>query len=238
MGVRRFSIIPIAGALLALVLVMLPQSHPPVSAAEPSGMRVAGQAEMRDGDTIRIGDWRIRLHGIDAPERDQICTRPDGAVWKCGRWAGGILAGLIARAEVSCVTVDRDRYGRLVARCAAAGTDLGAAMVAAGAALAYRRYSSDYVGAEQQARAAGLGIWSGAMATPEDHRRAKRIDASAQGGAAQNCPIKGNISANGRIFHRPGQADYDRVRIDISKGERWFCSAAEAQAAGWRPARR
>lgn len=235
---RLFSLAPIAGALLAFLLVMLPQSRPPVSAAEPAGMRITGAAEMRDGDTIRIGDWRIRLHGIDAPERDQNCTHPDGIAWKCGRWAGGVLAGLIARAEVTCVAIEQDRYGRIVARCTAAGADLGRAMVEAGAALAYRRFSDDYTDAERQARAARLGIWSGAMVTPEDHRRAKRAADATVRSVSQDCPIKGNISANGRIFHRPGQADYDRVRIDTSKGERWFCSAAEARAAGWRPARR
>ena len=51
------------------------------------------------------------------------------------------------------------------------------------------------------------------------------------------CDIKGNISDNGRIYHLPGGAHYARTRIDESRGERWFCSEAEARAAGWRPAR-
>jgi len=49
------------------------------------------------------------------------------------------------------------------------------------------------------------------------------------------CVIKGNISENGRIYHVPGSPSYDRTKIDESKGERWFCSEAEARAAGWRP---
>lgn len=48
------------------------------------------------------------------------------------------------------------------------------------------------------------------------------------------CPIKGNISSGGQIFHVPGQRDYCKTVIDVSKGERWFCSEAEAVAAGWR----
>lgn len=51
------------------------------------------------------------------------------------------------------------------------------------------------------------------------------------------CLIKGNISQNGRIYHVPGSPSYDSTKIDESKGERWFCSEAEARAAGWRPPR-
>jgi hypothetical protein len=52
-----------------------------------------------------------------------------------------------------------------------------------------------------------------------------------------DCRIKGNISQNGRIYHVPGSASYDQTQIDTSKGERWFCTEAEARAAGWRAPR-
>lgn len=49
------------------------------------------------------------------------------------------------------------------------------------------------------------------------------------------CNIKGNINTRGeRIYHVPGQEYYDETRISASHGERWFCSEAEARAAGWR----
>jgi hypothetical protein len=52
------------------------------------------------------------------------------------------------------------------------------------------------------------------------------------------CDIKGNISASGeRIYHLPGDKYYAVTRIDTFRGERWFCSESEAQAAGWRHAR-
>ena len=51
------------------------------------------------------------------------------------------------------------------------------------------------------------------------------------------CRIKGNISQNGRIYHVPGSPSYEQTKIDESKGERWFCSEAEARAAGWRAPR-
>ena len=53
------------------------------------------------------------------------------------------------------------------------------------------------------------------------------------------CRIKGNINHKGeRIYHPPGDPDYNHTRIDLSRGERWFCSEAEARAAGWRATRK
>jgi hypothetical protein len=54
------------------------------------------------------------------------------------------------------------------------------------------------------------------------------------------CTIKGNISINSgeRIFHVPGQRDYDSTTIRGDYGERWFCSEDDAIAAGWRKATR
>ncbi len=57
--------------------------------------------------------------------------------------------------------------------------------------------------------------------------------------AGKACLIKGNISRSGeRIYHVPGGRWYDATRIDPRKGERWFCTEAEARAAGWRRAKR
>ena len=57
---------------------------------------------------------------------------------------------------------------------------------------------------------------------------------------ARGCDIKGNISINSgeKIFHVPGQEDYAGTRISPQYGERWFCTEAEARAAGWRKATR
>ena len=53
------------------------------------------------------------------------------------------------------------------------------------------------------------------------------------------CRIKGNISAmtGERIYHLPGQKYYPSTRINFIRGERWFCTEAQAQAAGWRKAK-
>jgi len=201
---------------------------------------VRGAARVIDGDTLAVAGTTIRLFGIDAPERTQGCE-VGGRSWPCGIWAGQQLARLIDGQPVSCAGRDTDRYGRMVARCTGPGGDLGAAMVEQGAALAYRRYGLDYVGQEERARRAQRGLWgSDGLQTqdPAAFRAAGRADGGETQSAPAGCVIKGNISASGRIYHRPGQRDYDRTRIDPVRGERWFCSEAEARAAGWRAARR
>ena len=55
------------------------------------------------------------------------------------------------------------------------------------------------------------------------------------GSGGGECDIKGIINSSGdRICHLPGSPSYEATWIDPAKGERWFCSVAEAQAAGWR----
>ena len=199
-----------------------------------------------DGDTIDLGGVRVRLHGIDAAEDDQTCEPAPGLAWPCGDWVTARVRDLFEGRRAVCERVDTDRYGRAVARCSAdleaiaeakegpGGVDMGAAIVGRGLALAYRRYSEDYVAVEAEARARRVGLFGAALEEPAAHR------AGASGRAAPDpgCPIKGNVSANGRIYHLPGQAFYDRTAIDEDGGERWFCDAAEAEAAGWRAARR
>jgi hypothetical protein len=51
----------------------------------------------------------------------------------------------------------------------------------------------------------------------------------------EQCRIKGKIGdAGDRIYHLPSGGRYERTDIDPAKGERWFCTEAEARAAGWK----
>ena len=100
----------------------------------------------------------------------------DGKAWQCGKDAANALAKKIARRPVICEELDRDRYGRMVARCTVAGDELGTWMVANGWALAYRRYSLDYVDQEAEAQAARRGIWASDFVKPWEWRRGKRLD--------------------------------------------------------------
>lgn len=126
-----------------------------------------------DGDTLRAEGQRIRLSGIDAPELAQTCRDAQGRAWSCGAAARDHLATL-ARHGVTCTRRGEDRYGRMLATCSAAGiADIGEAMVRDGHALNYGRYTSDYAGAEREARAARRGLWQGEFDNPEDWRHAR-----------------------------------------------------------------
>lgn len=213
-------------SLIVLVALALPL---PLLAAT-----VEGRARAVDGDTLEVAGQKVRLFGVDAPELDQTCER-GGRRWACGVAAREALAGIVGRKRLVCEVREVDRYGRAVAVCQAGGADVGALMVRQGMAIAYRRYSGRYVNAENAARDEGLGLWSAEWQEPEAYRHEGRAQAVPDAA----CAIKGNVGAGGkRIYHLPGQADYAATRIDPKKGEGWFCSEAEARAAGFRPAAR
>jgi endonuclease YncB( thermonuclease family) len=205
--------------------------------------RIAGRPKLLDGDSFEIGAVGVRLFGVDAPEGRQSCTR-GGRDWSCGDAAAAELRRIVGSRDVTCERRDEDTYGRIVAVCRVGSTDLGAAMVRAGFAVAYRRYSDDYVDEEREARSARRGIWAGDFTPPEEYRRddrpALRTEPRRSAPAARRagCTIKGNVNARGdKIYHTPGSGSYEETVIDENSGERWFCTEAEARAAGWRAPR-
>lgn len=114
-----------------------------------------------DGDTLRIDGERVRLWGIDAPEKHQAC-RIDGREQPIGMQATEALRSLVARGDLRCETKDRDRYGRTVADCFVGGQSIGDAMVYSGWAWALPRYSKDrFLAAQEDAERAGRGVWAG-----------------------------------------------------------------------------
>ena len=96
--------------------------------------------------------------------------RPTGERWRCGQQASFSLADRIGRAAVTCQPRDLDRYGRVVAVCFKGNEDLNRWMVANGWAVAYKRYSVDYVASEAAARRSQINIWSGSFDMPWDWR--------------------------------------------------------------------
>ncbi len=207
-----------------------------------SQQRFSGRATVTDGDSLEIGDARFRLFGVDAVEGRQACTRASRE-WACGDEAARKLRSLIGGRSIACTQRDVDDYERIVAVCRVGNVDLGAEIVRAGFATAYRRYSTDYVDEESEARAARRGIWAGEFTQPEAYRVEQRSegrerDAVPQPPRRDGCSIKGNINGDGeRIYHTPESAAYRSTEIDEAKEERWFCTESEARAAGWRAAR-
>ena len=110
-----------------------------VSCAPPA-VPLAAACEATDGDTLRCGEERIRLLGIDAPElpghcrRGRTCVKGDGAASRAALVAALHLGRLSAR------RVGRDRYGRTLAAVDASGTDLSCAQLASGQAVYVRAW--------------------------------------------------------------------------------------------------
>jgi endonuclease YncB( thermonuclease family) len=195
---------------------------------------ISGLARIIDGDTVEVQGQKIRLHGIDAPESKQQCQRSKDEFWPCGKQATLSLVEKINGSQILCEGRDQDRYGRVIAVCFSGETDLNAWMVSHGWAVSYRKYSKDYVSHEEVAQSTRLGVWAGKFVMPWEWRQGQRLK-TANVPDNGDCKIKGNISRNGaRIYHAPGGRWYSRTKIDQTKGERYFCSNAEAVEAGWR----
>ncbi|TIX50491.1 thermonuclease family protein [Alteraurantiacibacter aquimixticola] len=213
-----------------------------------------GPATAIDGDTLAMGDLRVRLADIDAPETAQTCNR-DGEDWACGAEAGEVLAELVADRTVICRTRAIDVYGRYVAVCHAGSTNLGMTMVQAGLAIALEGSPQELADAQARLRALRYGIWASEFQVPADWRAA-HPRARPQSEIANNreprserdtnqptqereyrnefgCAIKGNRSRRGEwIYHLPGRPYYEETRP-----EELFCTESEAQRAGYRRSR-
>jgi endonuclease YncB( thermonuclease family) len=205
---------------------------------------LVGRATVTDGDTLTVAKQRIRLWGIDAPESAQQCTGKDGRTWPCGRRSAAALDGHLLEKTVRCQPKDTDRYGRVVAECFVQGASVNRWMVRSGWAVAYRQYATAFIADEADARQHQRNLWQGPFQMPADYRRSKRDQAARHAPVATQpapggCQIKGNISRQGKkIYHVPGQRDYARTSIDTSRGERMFCSPADAVRAGWQATKR
>lgn len=227
----RLARIILQGAAAALALAIAPA---PAAATE----KFVGVPRIVDGDTLAFDGQRVRIRGIDAPETSQTCSRR-GVDEPCGVLSTQALAGKIGSGTVVCLSEERDDHNRPIAVCRLGTLDLGAWMVETGHAVAFVRYVRDYVPLETAARRQGLGIWGTSFEMPWDYRHRTSPASTGPASSPSTCRIKGNInSAGNRIYHVPGQARYETTTINQQAGERWFCTTAEAEAAGWRPSKR
>lgn len=218
-----------------VVAAMLAAACQAAIAGEP--VTIVGMAKAIDGDTVEIRGERVRIHGIDAPEAAQTCDQ-GGQTIPCGQEATEALARKMGRNQVTCTGTERDRYDRLIAVCLVGDIDLGSWLIEQGRAVAFLKYSRDYVAVEQRAKEKKAGIWSTTFLMPWDYR-AQLASAVPADAPNPKCLIKGNISAKGeKIYHLPGGAMYAKTDVKPARGERWFCTPQEAEAAGWRASKR
>jgi endonuclease YncB( thermonuclease family) len=132
---------------------------------------ISGVPKIIDGDTIKILNKRIRFHGIDTPEKKQFCVK-NSKEYRCGKEATNALKKKIDGELVTCKVQDKlDRYKRYIGVCFLGDIDLNKWMVRNGYAVAYRRYSEDYIKDENYAKKNKIGLWSSKFIHPEKWRK-------------------------------------------------------------------
>ncbi|MBL6857394.1 MAG: thermonuclease family protein [Pelagibacteraceae bacterium] len=142
-----------------------------ILSSEILATEISGIPKIIDGDTIKIFNKRIRLHGIDTPEKKQLCIKSSKEYY-CGKEATAALIEKIDGKKVACKVQDRlDRYKRYIGICFIEKVNLNKWMVRKGYAVAYRRYSKDYIQDENYAKKNKLGLWSGSFISPEKWRK-------------------------------------------------------------------
>jgi len=208
-------------------------------------------ARVIDGDTIEIavgdpsagaqGRDRVRYIGIDTPEtvdprKPVQCFGVEASV-RNKEFVEGTVVRLVR--DVS----DRDRYGRLLRYVWVGDTFVNLELVREGYAHASAfppdvAHADEFQQAEAEARAAGRGLWSACASGTASVAPATAASPTSEPSAPSGtCIIKGNIGSAGvKIYHLPGCPYYAATKIDEARGERWFCSEADAVAAGWRRA--
>lgn len=156
--------------MMKFLLIALILSSPAV--ADVLEGKVVG---VSDGDTVKIltvekREEKIRLQGIDAPEKKQAF----------GAKAKQFLSDQVFGQQVKVEFSKRDRYGRILGKIVKAGKDVNLATLEAGMAWHYRFFAKDlpegdrapYLQAEERARVAKLGLWIDKDPTPPwDFRR-------------------------------------------------------------------
>ena len=129
----------------------------------------SGNVSVVDGDTLMMTGYTFRLHGIDAPEAAQTCTR-SGETWACGKDADAALRRLVDGKPVECEQRDLDVYRRVVAVCRVGKIDLGLAMIESGLAVSLSNAPPQYVDAEDRMKGLRIGMWGSTFEMPDAWR--------------------------------------------------------------------
>ena len=143
---------------------------------------ITGIPRIVDGDTVYINEYKIRFEGIDAPEIRQKCKKEKLKIssiigftfyksYNCGEVAKENLEAKVDGSKIKCISFTKDRYKRYLATCFINKLNLNQWMVRNGHAVAYRRYSKEYIPDEDFAKENKLGLWIGKFLNPEKWRK-------------------------------------------------------------------
>lgn len=205
-----------------------------------------------DGDTLVINyngvDEKVRLIGVDTPES----VHPDATKNnEFGKIASDFSKNYLDGKEVTLQfdVQERDQYGRILAYVYINGAMYNKTLLQEGMAKVATyppnvKYVDDFKALEKTARENNKGLWAYAndstsistpaapVVTPNNSTSLNQYTDESGNGL-----IKGNISSSGeKIYHMPGMRDYNKTKIDTSKGEQWFKTEQEAITAGFRKA--
>ena len=140
---------------------------------------ISGSATVIDADTIKINDNKIRLFGIDAPEKKQLCEKNFLTIsflsfkkkYPCGEISTKKLKKLINKNIIKCHIKGKDRYQRKLAICFRNKLNINSWLVRNGYAVSYQKYSKKYLSEEIEAKKDKKGIWQGKFEMPWDWRK-------------------------------------------------------------------
>jgi endonuclease YncB( thermonuclease family)/methylphosphotriester-DNA--protein-cysteine methyltransferase len=230
-----FSLLVIS-ALFCVAQQTPPRSQKPSAVTVSNSVRsvIEGKVtNVHDGDTVTVTDQdnkktNIRLQGIDAPELKQAF----------GTAAQENLARMVLGKQVTIYWTKVDKYRRIVGTIMLDGRDVNIEQVKAGVAWHFKKYEDEqpaedrrtYAAAEEEARAARLGLWSDAKSiAPGDWRQEART--KRWGPPPPEGTIIGNLKS--KQYHRPNCPGYR----DMAEANRvFFKTVAEAETAGYKRA--
>lgn len=164
-----------------------------------------------DGDSINLKDGRrIRLLGIDAPERNRCFHEESKAK----------LTELTLNKHVWLTDIVTDDFGRQLALVWMNNNLVQKELIGGGFVKTTGSipHTIDLTPQTNYAKEERLGIYS-SLCRPQS--------------ASDNCTIKGNTRAGTHIYHLPTCKNYKQTEIDLSYGDQWFCTEQEARESGF-----
>jgi len=141
---------------------------------------ISGKTDVIDGDTIKIKDQSIRLVGIDAPEKKQLCKKPYLSLfiftfsksYPCGETSTNSLKKFINNQIILCkIEEKKDFFKRYLGTCFKDKSNINSWLVKNGYALAFRKYSKKYLNEELYAKNNKIGLWQGTFQMPWEWRK-------------------------------------------------------------------